>query len=277
MPSLVISVIVTLMWRVETIPDLDNSDIRGLITDLTDNTIAAVRIPGVYEEPNIDTIVANIEEQGVAWYPKFEFKQGRIGISATEYASKINGKKAYFLLEPEASRIRKKIFPDNLDPVERMTEVFSRGFDTSVAQELSLGGLRYFTGLIRAMGDKSTTHFDFAPHQLPGWWVANSVAQFAVVTYLQMPGTGGELRVYNRPWNPEDDEFNRDIAEKGPNGFEGQFLEEDEYVTIAPNAGEMVVFNSRNFHSVEAATSAVARYSVNSFMSLRDDKLYLWN
>ncbi|MCA9329380.1 2OG-Fe(II) oxygenase [Candidatus Saccharibacteria bacterium] len=265
------------MWTIETVSDVSNHEIEDSLHNLSTNTTAALRIPGIYTGAEIDTIVENIGQQGVLWYPNFEFRQGRIGIGATEYASKINGKEAYFLLEPESSRIRDRIFPENLDPVARMAGVFSQAFDTSVAEEPSLDHAKYFTGLIRAMGEESTTHFDFAPHQLPGWRVADAVAQFAVVTYLQMPGSGGELTIYNRPWEQKDEAFNKDIDEKGPKGFGQQFLEDEESVTIMPSAGEMVVFNSRNFHKVESIVSEIVRYSINSFMSLSDDKLHLWN
>lgn len=265
------------MWTVETFTDETNHVIQDSIHYLSDNSIGAIRIPGIYNDNELDTIIENIERQGVLWYPNFEFRQGRIGIGATEYASKINGKLAYFLLEPESSKIRDKIFPESLDPVSRMEAVFSQAFDTSVAEEPSLNHAKYFTGLIRAMGDESSTHFDFAPHQLPGWSVADAVAQFAVVTYLQMPYSGGGLTIYNRPWEQKDEANNNDIDEKGPRGFDQQFLEDEQSVTIVPNAGEMIVFNSRNFHKVEGIVSKIARYSINSFMSLSDDKLLFWN
>ena len=265
------------MWSAETISGEDSDEIRNGIYELSDNTMAAMRIPNIYTAEEVDTIVDGIDHQGVLWYPNFEFKQGRIGICATEYVSKINGKEAYFLLEAESSKTRSEIFPTDLDPVRKMIDTFSPGFDTSVAEEASLGHAKYFTGLVRAMGQESTTHFDFAPHQLPGWQVAEAEAQFAVVTYLQVPGSGGELTIFNRTWEQDDEEFNQDVEEKGPKGFEKQFLDDAESVVLAPNPGEMIVFNSRNFHKVEDMVSQVARFSINSFMSLSNDKLYLWN
>lgn len=265
------------MWSTETISGADGNQVQDLIEQLAENAIAAVRIPNVYTDEEVGAIVGNIDRQGVSWYPNFEGKQGRIGICATEYVSKVNGKEAYFGREAESSSIRDGIFPGKLSPVKKMIGVFSHGFDTSVAEEPSLGNAKYFTGLVRAMAQESTTHFDFAPHQLPGWQVAEAQTQFAVVTYLQMPDEGGGLTVYNRPWTQEDESFNKDVKEKGPRGFEKEFLDGVESVTIMPSTGEMVVFNSRNFHRVERIVSQVARYSINSFMSLSDDTLRLWN
>ena len=265
------------MWSVETISSEDGDRIKDAVHELAGNNLAAVRIPGVFTGEEIDTVVSNINQQGVTWYPNFEFKQGRIGIGATEYASKINGREAYFLLEAESSRTRDKVFPGELDPVGRWTDIFSQGLETSVAVEPALGNARYFTGLVRAMMLESTTHFDHAPKQLPGWWVSQAPTQLSAVTYLQMPGSGGELTVYDRLWKEEDEQYNRDVREKGPNGFDGSFLADADSVTVEPNAGEMIVFNPKNYHRVQGITSEVARLSVNTFISVSDDTLHLWN
>lgn len=264
-------------WEVVTITDRSTFDVNRVVRMLADGDIAAVRIPGVYASEEIDVVVSNIQKQGVHWYPNFEFKQGRIGICATEYTSKINGKEAYFILEPESSRIRDAMFPGDLSPVKRMVDVLSQNMEVGLATEPSMNGAQYFTGLVRAMLYKSTTHFDYAPKQLPGWWVAGAEAQFAVVTYLQLPGAGGELTVYNRQWQEEDESYNHDVKEKGPRGFDSDFLNGVESVTIAPNPGEMIIFNSRNFHEVAGIESEKTRFSINSFMVLKDGGLHLWN
>lgn len=269
------------MWQEKTISKVDGEAIKDSIYELTDNSLAAVRIPDIFNVQEIDTIVDNINKQGVTWYPHCEFNQGRIGICSTEYAAKIHGKETYFMSEAEASKIRGGIFPSDLDPVSRMVSIFSQRFDTSVAKEPSLGDAQYFTGLVRAMGKASTTHFDYAPQQLPGWWISQAPTQFAVVTYLQVPGEGGELIIYNRQWEPEDEKHNNDVDEKGPKGFQDDFLADEESITLRPNPGEMLIFNSRNFHGVKGIVSGarrLTRYSINSFMSLsNDDRLYLWN
>lgn len=264
-------------WRIVNITDLTLFDVKKSINLLAEGKIAAIKISNVYSPGEVKRIVKNIQSQGIKWYPNFEFKQGRIGISATEYCSKPNGKKLYLSLEEENSIIRNTIFNNSFDPIQKMTSLFSSGFETSIARESSLGNAKYFTGLIRAMGSESTTHFDYAPHQLPKWWVSTTQVQFAVVIYLQMPGSGGDLKIYKRKWEDSDEKYNRDIVEKGPHGFEENFLEKTPSIKIHPREGEMVIFNSRHFHKVEANNSRKIRFSINSFMSLKDGKLYLWN
>jgi hypothetical protein len=264
-------------WESIELDTVSSFNARELLPRLASNEIAAVKISNIFTIDEVQEMAGNIKKQGVHWYPNFEFKQGRIGICATEYHSKVNGKLAYFALQPEQSKIRNNMFPGTLDPVARMFDVFSDAYAVSVATEPNLENANYFTGLVRAMQHESTIHFDYAPHQLPGWWVSETEAQFAIVIYLQMPGSGGGLTVYNHPWEIADDKYNKDIHEKGPRGFEETVLGGINSTTINPSEGDMVIFNSRNFHKVEALDSDRARFSVNTFMSLKDDKLYFWN
>ncbi|MDP3982980.1 MAG: 2OG-Fe(II) oxygenase [bacterium] len=264
-------------WKVIDVDGVTSFDAGKIIPLLASNKLAAVRIANFYSKNELDSIVQNIKKQGILWYPNFEFKQGRIGICATEYHSKINGKLAYFTLEPENSKIRNEIFTGILEPVNRMINIFSNSYKTSVAKEPNIENAQYFTGLIRAMQHESTTHFDYAPHQLPGWWIAGSETQFAVVVYLQLPESGGGLTIYERQWKAGDDIYNKDAHEKGPKGFEDTFLKDLNLVKIYPKEGDMIIFNSRHFHKVEGIDSERIRLSINSFMSLRDGELYFWN
>lgn len=265
------------MWTAEKVDRANQTEISLSLERLANGTQAAMRIPGTYTPEEVDVLVGNICAEGVSWYPHCEFEQGRIGICATEYASKINGKEAYFLLQKEATKLKDRMFPGALDPVKKIIDIFSPAFDISVAQEESLDGAQYFTGLVRAMKRESTTHFDFAPNQLPGWQVSDAKTQFAVVTYLQLPGTGGQLEVFNRLWQPTDEVFNNDKLEKGPYGFSEKFLGGVASVEITPEPGETIIFNSRNFHKVKAMLGDAARLSINSFMTLSEDKLRIWN
>jgi hypothetical protein len=264
-------------WEVNDVHSSNSVRLRKSIELVAANKIAGIRISNVYEKEEIQIIVQNISKQGVVWYPNFEFKQGRIGICATEYHSKIHGKEAYFILEAENSKVRNHIFPGNLDPVERMINIFSLAYETHLATEPQMNDSKYFTGLIRAMRHESTTHFDYAPHQLDGWWVSGTEVQFAVVTYLQTSEEGGELTIYEHQWEENDDVYNKDINEKGAQGFDDKFLKNSTAIKISPKEGDMIIFNSRNFHKVERVNSERIRLSINSFMSLKDEKMYFWN
>lgn len=263
-------------WEIKTIDSHENLEAHALLPLLATNRIAAIRISNFFTRKELDTAVKNINQRDISWYQNSEHRQGRIGISATEYHSKTNGKLLYFVLAPKCSRIREDMFSGASDPIQKIIGVFSKSYKVSVAHEPDDEGV-YFAGLIRAMGAKSTLHFDYAPHQLPGWGVSESEEQFALVLYLQMPADGGGLLIYNRPWVSEDDIHNEDIFEKGPNGFNPTFLESERPTRISPVTGDLIIFRSRNFHQVEGIDSDQIRLTFNSFLTLKNDVLSLWS
>lgn len=264
-------------WETKTVEYGENFEAHTLLPLIAKNQIPAVRISNFFSQKERDYVVQNINLRDIFWYRNSEHRQGRIGISATEYHSKPNGKAMYFGLASESSRNRDDIFSDAPNPIQRIVDLFSKSYEVSVAREPSLDGAAYFSGLIRAMGAKSTLHFDYAPHQLPGWWVSESEEQFALVLYLQMPTDGGELLIYNHPWILKDDVYNEDKFEKGPYGFNPTFLVNERPTKIAPVAGDLIIFRSRNFHQVEKIDPRQYRLTFNSFLSLKDETLFLWS
>jgi hypothetical protein len=264
-------------WEVKKLSSSKEFDSKKLLSTLASNDVAAVQISDFYSPEDLASVVKTIQSQGILWYPNFEYKQGRIGICATEYHGKLNGKTAYFALEPEHTRIRKQVFSKAQDPIEKLLDLFSGGYETAIAREPGMGNAEYFSGIIRAMKSKSTTHFDYAPHQLPGWWVSNMEVQYSIVIYLQMPEFGGELTIYNRQWILDDEEHNHDKREKGPMGFDEAFLEEIDTISITARPGDIVIFNTKNFHKVEEGGSEKTRLTCNTFVGLSNNKLYLWS
>lgn len=91
-------------WDVIEVDNPLSFNASDLLPRLVADKSAAIKISNFYSKNETDEIVRNIKGQEIAWYPNFEYKQGRIGICATEYHSKTNGKSAYFLLEPEHSK-----------------------------------------------------------------------------------------------------------------------------------------------------------------------------
>jgi hypothetical protein len=265
-------------WGVARLNPDNSAEACALLPELASNEIAAIQIDQFLSTQDLSTVIENMGKQKIEWYANKEFQQGRIGINATGFGYDVGGKQKYFELTPQAAKSRDEIFNDASDPIGKIIKFFSsNGYNTSIATEPDMQNAPYFAGLIRAMGAKSTLHFDFAPNQLPGWSVSDAEEQFGLVLYLQMPKEGGELTVYNRPWQPEDESNNKDVGQKGRYGFTEDFIAGTPYVTILPKAGDLVVFKSRNFHQVAAINSDRPRLALTTFMSLKDGSLSLWS
>jgi hypothetical protein len=265
------------VWRVEKLELAESALICSFLLSLASNEIAAIQIPQFLSEEELALVVENMRKQTVAWYANKENKQGRIGISATEYHYKEDGKRTYFDLAPQAAANRDQIFEGIPNPIGRIIKLFSEQYGVSIATEPSMQDAEYFAGIVRAMGAKSTLHFDYAQNQLPGWSVSDTEEQFGLVLHLQAATEGGELSVYNRPWEPEDESNNKDIGQKGTYGFTEGFLGDTPHATVKPSAGDLIVFRSRNFHQVEDIKSDNPRLTLTVFMSLKDGALYLWS
>jgi hypothetical protein len=268
----------TKSWGVEHLGPDDSAKACELLPALASNEIAAIQIGQFLGRQELDAIIRNMSNQSIAWYENKQNQQGRIGINATGFGHEADGKQRYFDLTPQAEKDRDEIFAGTQSPIDKITTFFSgSGFSAAIATEPDMQNARYFAGLIRAMGAKSTLHFDYAPAQLTDWSVSDSEEQYGLVLYLQMPTEGGELTVYNRPWQPEDEAYNNDIREKGTFGFEEGFLGDTPHASIRPMEGDLVVFKTRNFHQVGEIKSDKPRLGLTTFMSLKDGSLSLWS
>lgn len=258
----------------------DNSaEACELLPQLARNEIAAIKIGHFLCEEELAVIKTNITDKTIAWYANKTNQQGRIGINATGFSHESEGKRKYFEATPVAEQDRDQIFEGTQSPINKILEFFGHVFDTNIATEPELAEARYFAGLIRAMGAKSTLHFDYAPKQLPGWSVANADEQFGLVLYLQMPAVGGELNIFDHPWTLEDERHNNDHIEKGTFGFSEGFLGDTAYASVLPSEGDLVVFKTRNFHQVDEIKSDTPRLGLTTFMSLsqKAGALSLWS
>ena len=267
------------LWKVHQLGPNDSHEASSLLPSLAANEIAAIKISHFLDDEALSIIIKNMGNQQIEWYENKEFQQGRIGINATGFAHEADGKKKYLDLTPEATKARDEIFAGTQSPIDKIIEFFSvDGYNVSIATEPSMNNTPYFAGLIRAMGAKSTLHFDYAQTQLPGWSMSETNEQFGLVLYLQMPTKGGELNIYNRPWQPQDDSYNNDLGgQKGTHGFTEDFIADTPYATVSPKAGDLVVFKTRNFHQVAGIESDKPRLGLTTFMSLKGDDLFLWS
>lgn len=264
-------------WGAVELGPHDSAEACELLPELTRNEIAAIKIGSFLCEEELAVIGTNMQEKTITWYENKANRQGRIGINATGFSHLPDGRKKYFDATPAAEEDRDEIFEGTRSPIDKILGFFGNGFDAKIATEPELAQARYFAGLIRAMGAKSTLHFDYAPQQLPGWNVANADAQFGLVLYLQMPKVGGELNIYDHPWTLEDERYNNDHVEKGTFGFDEDFLGDTPYASVLPKEGDLVVFKTRNFHQVDEIKSNKPRLGLTTFMSQQAGTLALWS
>ncbi len=144
------------------------------------------------------------------------------------------------------------------------------GRKACIAQNVT--GNAYYAGLIRRIENGTLIHVDYAPGEQPGWEVASIKDQLVWNLYLRVSDpTSGKTHIYDRKWTNDDDHYKEGIYGYNPNVVQGA----DEAV-FEPTVGEVVIFNTRNYHFVEptdgervAFTSAIAQ--------TQENELILWS
>lgn len=134
----------------------------------------------------------------------------------------------------------------------------------------------YFVGVIRRM-NTSLVHVDFAPrHRYDEPWLVERVtSQVACVLSITVPSFGGTCVVYNKAWSPADDLW----AIASSYGHHRDVVAAVESYHIHPVAGDMHLFNSRNYHMVDIGGEVHARLTMHLFIGLiqESDTLIIWS
>ena len=117
-------------------------------------------------------------------------------------------------------------------------------------------------------------HHDILSKDAPDSFRAHSLkCQIACNVYLSMPLQGGELWI----WNREIGEKEFDAMRGSSYGIEPKLLGEPSIV-LKPEAGDMIMFNSRLMHAVSTGNDG-PRLSISCFVGFRSQSspLTLWS
>lgn len=107
-------------------------------------------------------------------------------------------------------------------------------------------------------------HHDIFAKDAPDSFQARSLqAQMAANVYLSMPREGGALQIWDQELSPE--AF--DELRGGSYGIDPALLGEPS-LAIRPNAGDLILFNSRRMHAVTPGTEDT-RLSLSCFVGYR--------
>lgn len=140
----------------------------------------------------------------------------------------------------------------------------------------TLGRRKMFVGLSRRVEPGTTflAHHDIFEQDAPGFDEAgNLLAQFGANVYLQMPLVGGALMMWRRELPPC--EF--DALRGEDYGLPVERLGAPD-LTVTPETGDLLVFNSRKLHAVSPG-SGRSRLTVSCFIGYRGltEPLTFWS
>jgi hypothetical protein len=255
-------------WEVLRAEELSAEPLEAIFA----NEIAGVRIPGFVGREACSAASAAVQANGFDYYETVDPPLGRIGIAQYDHRT---DKPTYFRLAAQAHETRQRIFAAAGDPVELVIDALGAAWPNKVglATEDAYGA--YFAGIVRVTVGGIRMHCDWGPQDAPGWLIDSVDGQLAWNIFYDLSETGGQTTVYDRPWQPELD----DHADPAAFGFyQAAAVADRARYEISPGRGELVVFSSRNLHSVAPATGAGTRLSASSFVGrLPGGELALWS
>jgi hypothetical protein len=159
-----------------------------------------------------------------------------------------------------------------VDPVFSVINFLTQFFGekVSIAEQ---NGQQYNFAIVRDLKSSALLHADYAGFSPEYWSISKVIAQYGWNIYLTDPGEGGELIIYNKPWEEMTDE--KYYMETTRYGYQKEVVAHAESVSVFPKAGLLVFFNSRNFHEIKA--SAQSRVTVGGHIGLTaKEELLLW-
>lgn len=136
----------------------------------------------------------------------------------------------------------------------------------------TVDGRELFWGIIREINQGTVVHCDDVLKEYPPSLLDHPpVAQLGFNLFLSAPDAGGETLVWDRRWTAEDEKHRRGI------GYSRRIVGNDVPVAVTPATGDVIIFDSRNFHAVRPGRGR-RRITLSFFMGLTDDeRLILWS
>lgn len=243
---------------------------RASFDALMHNEIPFIRVKRFARPAVCDLLVGCAAEEGFSAYQDVEPRINRIGNTVFEYNS--ISMDEYFRKNAGQRAIQERIFSGSFDPVMQFIGLLHAKTQYPVRLASNDRGEDYYAGLVRRIESGTLVHVDFAPAEQADWEVGRVKHQLSWNLYLRTtPGGGGRTHVFNRPWAVEDDAYR-----EGSYGFNARVVAGAEEATFEPEVGEIVIFNTRNYHFVEEARGD--RITVTSAIGmLPGGQLILWS
>jgi hypothetical protein len=255
-------------WDVLELSELTHDSLQALLQ----NEIGAITVPEFVDRKEREAAYASLlAAQDWSFYEGTSPPLGRLGITQYEHFA---AKDTYLDAAPDANARRSAVLDPLPDPVDKVIDTFDAAWpgNVGVAEE---GDRPYFVGVYRRGGGGGVKiHADWGPRDGEGWMIEQISGQLGWNLFFSSPTSGGELIVYDYPWEPHLEEH----AAQRFSDYNPELFESSRRVEVPPDPGALIIFNSRNAHAVGPATNGEARVAVGSFIGVTEDgDLAFWS
>ena len=240
------------MWTTQILKKTTNST----YTDLVSGKVPALIVPNVLSSSYCISLSRKI------------LKTNFIGISpgiskkiGTSLSSHIYEKSKYFSNALVSNQTLKNLFSDNVSPIDVMQQTISKIFQKQLLPAFE-NEMIYSIAMIRIHehGDSVHLHRDNSDFEMSEYGISNLKNQLSAILYLQSPLHGGELTIYDKMWNKNDERMRYPEF-----GYSLDLIKNTTQKKILPVAGNMIIFNPKLYHQVESAIGIKSRISLGFF------------
>ncbi|KAI3596427.1 hypothetical protein D8I24_7351 [Cupriavidus necator H850] len=247
---------------------------RESLEALLNNEIPAIRIKGFASPAECEAFTQSAKQGNIKYY-NVARRIGYIGMAQYEFRWD-RPKSDYFEAVKIANSDLADVTARAFDPVQRLIDALSAVYPCKVgpAEEPGMGA--YFAGIIRLASEGVDLHADFAPFNTLDYVIRDIDAQLGWNFFSEQPKSGGITTVHNAPWTPEL------VAGEIPQsyGLPHNIVAGSPAFKYEPTAGDVVIFNTRNPHEINAGVPepGVDRVSIGSFIGRMPDRsLAMWS
>ena len=240
------------MWTTQILSEKTNSTYADLVSGKT----PALIIPNVLSSSFCISLSRKILKTNLIGF--------NLGISkkiGTSLSSHIYKKSEYFSNALLSNQTLKNLFSDNVSPIDVMQQTISKISQKKISSAFE-NEMIYSIAMIRIHehGDSVHLHRDNSDFEMSEYGISNLKNQLSAILYLQSPLNGGNLTIYNKMWNKNDEQM------RCPEfGYSTDLIKNVPQKNIFPIAGNMVIFNPKLYHKVESVIGIKSRISLGFF------------
>jgi len=240
------------MWTTQILREATNST----YTDLVSGKTPALIVPNVLSSSFCISLSRKILKTNLMGV--------NLGISkkiGTSLSSHIYKKSEYFSNALLSNQTLKNLFSDNVSPIDVMQQTISKISQKKISSAFE-NEMIYSIAMIRIHehGDSVHLHRDNSDFEMSEYGISNLKNQLSAILYLQSPLNGGNLTIYNKMWNKNDEQM------RCPEfGYSSDLIKNVPQKNIFPIAGNMVIFNPKLYHKVESVIGIKSRISLGFF------------